>query len=158
LFRDEEEPFPGPDRRAATEIPAMRSGPGMLLSAITAAATFYVLILTDFRGLQELGFLPASALLLSWVAMMFVFPAMLMLVDRRHLDRVGVTIPRAIRLERVHVPFVDWITSHPKTVLAAAALLAAVSVYGFSQVRFDFNLLNLQAEGTESVEIGRAHV
>jgi len=123
----------------------------MLLSAITAAATFYVLILTDFRGLQELGFIAGSALLLSWVAMMFVFPAMLMLVDRRHLDRVGVTIPRAIRLERVHVPFVDWITSHPKTVLAAAALLAAVSVYGFSQVRFDFNLLNLQAEGTESV-------
>jgi len=82
---------------------------------------------------------------------MFVFPAMLMLVDRRHLDRVGVTIPRAIRLERVHVPFVDWITSHPKTVLAAATLLAAASVYGFGQVRFDFNLLNLQAEGTESV-------
>src|SRR2546427_492076 len=151
LFRYEEELFLGRNLREAIEITAMRSGPGMLLSAITAAATFYVLILTDFRGLQELGFIAGSALLLSWVAMMFVFPAMLMLVDRRHLDRVGVTIPRAIRLERVHVPFVDWITTHPKTVLAAAALLAAVSVYGFSQVRFDFNLLNLQAEGTESV-------
>jgi hypothetical protein len=74
-----------------------------------------------------------------------------MLVDRRHLDRVGVTLPRAIRLERVHVPFVDWITGHPKTVLAAATLLAAVSVWAFAFVRFDFNLLNLQAVGTESV-------
>src|SRR5438309_1900256 len=151
LFRYEEELFLGRNLREAIEITAMRSGPGILLSAITAAATFFVLMLTDFRGLQELGFIAGTALLLSWVSMMFLFPAMLMHVDRRHLDRVGVSIPRAIRLERVHVPFVDWITSHPKTVLAAAALLAAVSVYGFSQVRFDFNLLNLQAEGTESV-------
>ena len=151
LFRYEEELFLGRNLREAIEITAMRSGPGMLLSAITAAATFYVLILTDFRGLQELGFIAGSALILSWVAMMFVFPAMLMLVDRRHLDRVGVTIPRAIRLERVHVPFVDWITGHPKTVMAASALLAAVSVYAFGKVRFDYNLLNLQAKGTESV-------
>src|SRR5215470_741252 len=151
LLRYEEELFLGRNLREAIEITAMRSGPGMLLSAITAAATFYVLILTDFRGLQELGFIAGSALLLSWVAMMFVFPAVLMLVDRRHADRVGVTIPRAIRLERMHVPFVDWITSHPKTVLAAAALVAAVSIYAFGQVRFDFNLLNLQARGTESV-------
>jgi hopanoid biosynthesis associated RND transporter like protein HpnN len=151
LLRYEEELFLGRNLREAIEITAMRSGPGMLLSAITAAATFYVLILTDFRGLQELGFIAGSALLLSWVAMMLVFPALLMLVDRRHLDRVHVTIPRAIRLERIHVPFVDWITGHPKTVLAAAALLVAVSAYAFGKVRFDFNLLNLQAEGTESV-------
>jgi uncharacterized protein len=151
LLRYEEELFLGRNLREAIEITAMRSGPGMLLSAITAAATFYVLILTDFRGLQELGFIAGSALLLSWVAMMFVFPAVLMLVDRRHADRVGVTIPRSILLEPMHVPFVDWITSHPKTVLAAAAVLAAVSVYAFGKVRFDFNLLNLQAEGTESV-------
>jgi hypothetical protein len=151
LFRYEEELFLGRNLREAIEITAMRSGPGMLLSAIVAAATFYVLILTDFRGLQELGFIAGSALLLSWVAMMFVFPAVLMLVDRRHVDRVGVTIPRAIRLERVHVPFVDWITSHPKTVMASAAVLALVCVYAFGKVRFDFNLLNLQAKGTESV-------
>ena len=151
LFRYEEELFLGRSLRDAIEITAMRSGPGMLLSAIVAAATFYVLILTDFRGLQELGFIAGSALLLSWVAMMFVFPATLMLVDRRHLDRVGVTIPRAIRLERVHVPFVDWITGHPKTVLATGAVLAVVGAYAFGKVRFDFNLLNLQAVGTESV-------
>jgi hypothetical protein len=151
LFRYEEELFLGRNLREAIEITAARSGPGMLLGAITAAATFYVLMLTDFRGLQELGFIAGTALILAWISMMFVYPAVLMLVDRRHLDRVGVSIPRAIRLERVHVPFVDWITQHPKTVLATAAALAALSVWAFASVRFDYNLLNLQAEGTESV-------
>ena len=60
----------------------------MLLGAVTAAGTFYVLMLTDFRGLQELGFISGTAILLSWVAMMTVFPAVLVLVDRRHADRV----------------------------------------------------------------------
>jgi hopanoid biosynthesis associated RND transporter like protein HpnN len=151
LFRYEEELFLGRNLREAIEITAMRSGPGMLLSAVTAAATFFVLMLTDFRGLQELGFIAGTSILLSWVAMMFLFPAVLALVDRRHLDRVGATIPRAIRLERVHVPFVDWITGHPKTVLSVAALLAALSIYASGRIRFDFNLLNLQAVGTESV-------
>ena len=36
----------------------------MLLGAVTAAGTFFVLMLTDFRGLQELGFIAGTAILL----------------------------------------------------------------------------------------------
>ncbi|HEY7521575.1 MAG TPA: MMPL family transporter [Methylomirabilota bacterium] len=151
LFRYEEELFLGRNLREAIEITASRGGPGMLLAAISAAATFYVLMLTDFRGLQELGFISGTALLLAWTAMMFVFPALLVLVDRRHADRPRASVPRAIRLERMHVPFVEHITGYPRAILAGAALLAALSVWAFGWVQFDYNLLNLQAEGTESV-------
>jgi hopanoid biosynthesis associated RND transporter like protein HpnN len=151
LFRYEEEVFLGRRVREAIEIAAARSGPGMLLAAISAAATFYVLMLTDFRGLQELGFISGTALLLSWIAMMFVFPPLIVLVDRRHAARPVTSVPRAIRLERMHVPFVEHITSYPRLILAVAALLTVLSVWAFGWVRFDYNLLNLQAEGTESV-------
>src|SRR5207244_9403378 len=69
LFRYEEELFLGRNLKEAIEITAARTGPGVLVGAVTAAATFYVLILTDFRGLQELGFIAGSAILLAWVAM-----------------------------------------------------------------------------------------
>jgi uncharacterized protein len=151
LFRYEEELFLGRNLREAIEITAARGGPGTLLAAISAAATFYVLMLTDFRGLQELGFISGTALLLAWLGMMLVFPALLMLVDRRHADRPRASVPRAIRLERMHVPFVEHITARPRAILAGAALLAALSVWAFGWVQFDYNLLNLQAEGTESV-------
>jgi hypothetical protein len=108
-------------------------------------------MLTDFRGLQELGFISGTALLLSWIAMMFVFPPLIVLVDRRHAARPVTSVPRAIRLERMHVPFVEHITSYPRLILAVAALLTVLSVWAFGWVRFDYNLLNLQAEGTESV-------
>jgi uncharacterized protein len=151
LFRYEEELFLGRNLREAIEITAARTGPGMLLGAVTAAATFYVLLLTDFRGVQELGFISGTAILLAWVAMMTVFPAALVLVDRRHADRPRGSVPRAIALESIHVPLVDRITGHPRTVLAVAAGLTVAALLALGWVQFDYNLLNLQAEGTESV-------
>jgi hopanoid biosynthesis associated RND transporter like protein HpnN len=152
LFRYEEEIFLGRSLREAIEITIARTGPGVLLSAATAAATFFVLCFTAFRGVQELGFISGTAILLSWVAMMTVFPATLVLIDRRHADRASGTVPRAIALESIHVPLVDRITSHPRTVLAVAALVTVASALALGWVQFDYNLLNLQARGTESVE------
>jgi uncharacterized protein len=151
LFRYEEELFLGRNLKEAIEITAARSGPGMLLGAMTAAGTFYVLWLTDFRGVRELGFIGGSAIILAWLAMMTVLPAVLVLVDRRHATRAAGAIPRAIALERVHVPFVERLVSYPKTVLVMAAALTLVSAWGLRYIQFDYNLLNLQALGTESV-------
>src|SRR6185295_10813581 len=50
LFRYEEELFLGRRLREAIEITAARTGPGMLLGALTAGGTFLVLMLTEFRG------------------------------------------------------------------------------------------------------------
>jgi len=151
LFRYEEELFLGRNLREAIEITAARSGPGMLLGAVTAAGTFYVLWLTDFRGLRELGFIAGTALLLAWLAMMTVFPAALVLVDRRHASRPAGTIPRAIALERIHVPLVERLVAYPKTVAIMAIALTGISAWGLRYIQFDYNLLNLQAAGTESV-------
>jgi hopanoid biosynthesis associated RND transporter like protein HpnN len=151
LFRYEEELFLGRNLKEAIEITATRSGPGMLLGALTAGGTFYVLWLTDFRGVRELGFIAGTALILAWLAMMTVFPAVLVLLDRRHAGRPAGSIPRAIALERMHVPFVERLVSYPKTVLVMAAALTVVSAWGLRYIEFDYNLLNLQAVGTESV-------
>jgi hypothetical protein len=151
LFRYEEELFLGRNLREAIEITARRSGPGMLLGAVTAGGTFYVLWLTDFRGVRELGFIAGTAILLALVAMMTVLPALLVLVDRRHASRPAGMIPRALALERIHVPFVERLVAYPKTVALMALALTAVSAVGLRYIQFDYNLLNLQARGTESV-------
>ena len=53
LFRYEEEMFLGRGLREALERTAVRTGPGMAIGALTAAGTFYVLMLTDFRGIRS---------------------------------------------------------------------------------------------------------
>jgi hopanoid biosynthesis associated RND transporter like protein HpnN len=151
LFRYEEEIFLGRSLREALELTAARTGPGMLAGALTAAGTFFVLMLTDFRGIQELGFIAGIAILIAWVGMMTLFPAILMFVDRHHADRPRGRRPRAHQLERIRVPLLDRLVSYPRTVLIGAGLLTAFSLWAVPRVGFDYNVLNLQAKGTESV-------
>jgi hopanoid biosynthesis associated RND transporter like protein HpnN len=152
LFRYEEEIFLGRNLKEALELTAARTGPGMLLGALTAGGTFYVLMLTDFQGIRELGFIAGSAILLAWLSMMTFFPALLVMIDRRHAARPRDQKPtRAHQLERIHVPVLDRLTGFPRTVLVTAAAATALSVWALPSVGFDYNLLNLQAKGTESV-------
>src|SRR5438094_2311809 len=130
LFRYEEELFLGRNLKEAIEITSARSGPGMLLGAVTAAGTFYVLWLTDFRGVRELGFIAGAALIFAWLYMITLLPATLVLVDRRHAVRPAAMIPRLIVLHRMHVPFVERLVAYPKTVLVMAAALQLVSASG----------------------------
>ena len=151
LFRYEEEIFLGRSLREALEHTAARTGPGMLAGALTAAGTFFVLMLTDFRGIQELGFIAGIAILIAWVGMITLFPAILVLVDRRHADRPRGQRPRAHQLERIRVPLLDRVVGYPRPVLIGAGILTAFSLWSVTRVGFDYNVLNLQARGTESV-------
>ncbi len=145
LFRDYEERLLGHGRRQALEVTGIRSGPGMLSGALTAAGTFYVLMATDFRGVSELGFIAGTSILLSWLSMMTLLPALLMLADRRPPIRATATS------DRLQVPIIERIASYRKTVLVAAGGVTVLSVLAVPRVHFDYNLLHLQPAGTESV-------
>ena len=151
LFRYEEEIFLGRNLREALELTAARTGPGMLIGALTAAGAFFVLMLTDFRGIQELGFIAGISILLAWVGMMTLFPALLTLVDGHHAERPRNQRPRATQLEHIHVPVLDRLTAYPKAVLITATVATALSAWAVPRVGFDYTVLNLQAKGTESV-------
>src|SRR2546425_666966 len=145
LYRYEAERA-GRDPRDAVAVVAERSGPGIVLGALSGAVTFYVLMLTDFRGIREFGFVAGTALLIALLAMLTLFPAALVLVDasrlgRRDRRRIPDGESRLLRFaaERRGVVL---------TLAVVAAVLAAVTA---QDVGFDYNLMNLQAPGTESV-------
>jgi len=64
----------------------MRAGPGVLGGALTAAGTFYVLMATDFPGIQELGFISGTSVLMAWFAMMTLLPALVLVTQSRRSD------------------------------------------------------------------------
>jgi len=152
LFRYEEERFLGRSVTEALEVTAARTGPGMLVGALTAGGTFYVLMLTDFRGIQELGFIAGTAILLAWLSMMTLYPALLVVVDRRRdPGAADGPLPGAHARARLQVPAVERLTRYPATILALASVVTAASLWALPHVAFDYNLLRLQAKGTESV-------
>src|SRR5437764_15426193 len=50
------------------------------------------------------------------------------------------------------VPLVGRVSRHPRLVVGLAVVAAALSLVALRGVRFDYNLLHLQARGTESVD------
>ena len=158
LFRYREECVLGRTLVGALERTAARSGPGILLGALTAAVTFYILTTADFRGIRDFGFISGTAILLAFLAMLTVFPAALLLIDRwqkapRRAPSPGRLNGDGPRDQRPpsHVPALEWLARHPKTIVTAAILATAASLWVAPRVEFDYNMLNLQAEGTESV-------
>ena len=155
LFRYREERVLGARLVAALQQTAARSGPGILLAALTAATTFYILTVAEFRGIREFGFISGCAILLAFLAMMTVFPAALVLIERRRTTpRV---VPIAVRPDSPRpgdpraVPVLEWFVRHPRAIVTTAALLTGASLWAAPKVAFDYDFMNLQAAGTESV-------
>ena len=162
LFRYREERVLGRALVGALERAAARSGPAILLGALVAAVAFYTLTTAEFRGIRDFGFISGTALLLAFSAMLTVFPAGVLLIDRwqkaprlRPLaGRPGpgrADDPRPSRRSTLEVPALEWLVRYPKTIIAAAVLVTGASLLAVPRVGFDYNLLNLQADGTESV-------
>ncbi len=150
LFRYEEELGRGRTPPEALVIMARRTGPGVLVGALTAAGAFGVLALTEFRGIREFGFIAGTAILMAFLAMMTFFPAVLVTLRRRGLARAQASPARA-RAGHDEVPALERVLRRRTPILLTAALLTAGSLAAIPAVRFDYNRLNLQARGTESV-------
>jgi predicted RND superfamily exporter protein len=58
-----------------------RTGAALGTTALTTAAAFYSLMLMDFRGFSELGFIAGTGMLFAFVGMVVVLPALTLLLD-----------------------------------------------------------------------------
>lgn len=123
-------------------------GPPIATGAITTAVAFFAAGTTDFTGIAELGFIAGGGILLCAVAMLFVLPAVIQLVDRSGL---GFKMPEPLPVHQWIAPLMK----SPAKLLVATIIFTVVIGAGISQLRYDHNLLNLQAAGLESVELER---
>ncbi len=127
-------------------------------SAVTTAAAFYATTLVELKGFAELGWIAGSGILLSAISMQLVLPALLSLYDRRRprekllLARRN-TEPGGSRWARA---VLRHLTTYSYIGAGVMILVAAGGAYLFFSpehgIRFDNNLLNLQAKNTEAVQ------
>src|SRR5262249_46733645 len=150
LYRAQEESALDAPIAEAMRRTAERTGPGILLGALTAAGTFFVLILTDFQGIREFGFVSGVSILIAFVSMLTLFPALLVLADRRSRGLVPGHSSRSLP-DRSESRWLVRFATHRKTILIVAGGLSAVGLWGLLDVTFDHNMLKLQAAGIESV-------
>lgn len=130
-------------------------GTGIVTGAVTTSAAFFCAAFTEFLGVAELGIIAGGGILLCVLATFLVLPALIASADRGWQAE---QLPFPFRANALR----NTIAKHPALVLLAA--LTFIGVCGRqgllirdghieSAVAYDYNLMNLQADGLESVEV-----
>jgi len=135
----------------AVHTTIFRTGPGIILAAITSVCAFYSVLGADFIGLAELGLIGGTGVLLCLLSMLTVLPAMLLIAGRRKL--FPSSVPKVTAL-----PFLERLSIRPGWALLILIAITLAGLPGLFKVRFNYNLLELQAKGLESVEYERVMI
>ncbi len=146
LARYQDELRAGSDVEGAIVRSLSTTGAGIFTGGVTTAGAFYTAVLVEFKGLRELGFVAGTGVLICLGTMLVLLPALIAATDRRRAQRRRLEPARRIR-----VPGLVALLRFRWGVLAVLALFTGVGAYWFPGVAFNFNLLELQAEGLESV-------
>ncbi len=132
----------------AIELAVVNTGTGVFSSACIMALAFLMPMFTDFRGIAELGLVSAAGLFLCLISALLVFPAFLVIRDRRRAPIAKAALkaapaPRRTTLERIF--------AKPAWIVAVSVALTVAAFAAAPRVHFDQNVLKLQASEAEAV-------
>ena len=135
----------GLEPETAVKTSVFRTGPGIILGAITSVCAFYSVLGSDFVGLSELGLIGGTGVLFCLISMITILPAMLLIAGKKKL--FPSSTPRVSAM-----PFLEPLLKKPGRLILILALISLAGLPGLFRVKFSYNLLELQARGLESVK------
>ncbi len=133
-----------------------KSGRGIVTGALTTAAAFFALLMADSEMIRELGIVAGIGIICEMTVMFMVIPALLGWRQKR-LERKGKVDTVIGQKAVVSSDFVDGvgqvIARRPGAVALALLILGVALGSQAPNVTVETNLMELQAEGLESIEL-----
>ena len=123
-----------------------QTGRGNLAGAVTTAIAFGAMVFTDFVGIVELGIIAAGGIVLCWLGMVLLLPALISLEERWRKPEHT----QPARVEKRDAWF-ERMYSHYYVIIFVFLGVLIGCGYASKDLYFDYNLLNMQAKGTEAV-------
>jgi uncharacterized protein len=134
----------GVSRKEAIRTTMVNLGPGLVTAGLSAALSFFPLVLTGFRGLAELGIICSIGMLMTTTTSMCVLPAITLLFDKRSSRTVSPNYCATKSLFRLT-------DRRALTILSVSCIGLGVCLILATGVTFDLNMLRLQSKNAESV-------
>lgn len=134
--------------KAAMQQTLRQAGPGIITGAVTTSIAFATTLLTDFKGMAEMGLIAGVGIMLCLLAMLTVLPALMRLFRNkpRHIKLANERLIDFHQLEYLMV-----FVRRPVTTIVLAAVVIVPCALAVNRVKYDYNLQNLQPEGSEPV-------
>lgn len=149
ITRYEEELRRGACAETAIQKSLIHTGQGIFTGCLTTAAAFCAMTFTEFQGVQEMGWITGGGMILTLIPMTTILPVLLLRGRQNALDQ-QIHPPKTAQNRRAVVEQI-WLR-RPKQTLAIGLLLAGLSLTQLPKIRFDYNLLNMQAENLPAVQ------
>lgn len=111
-----------------------------IVATLGPAAVFLACGLSDFGGLNQLGLLAGVGLLLNCLAMLTVFPALLLTLPLRLWHSAK---PTTVKERSAVAVLGTWLASRPRPVLLVTGALLVLSLPLMSRVRVAHDLLSI---------------
>ncbi len=130
-----------------------KAGTGIITGGITTAAAFLTLMVGRSEGMQEFGLISGVGLLTILLATLIILPTLLILKEKiyRKFKRKSPQ-PHDVTFNSVgtlaQFSFNNW-----KFSLVALVLTTLFMGFMITQVQFDYNYLNMEPEGLESIAL-----
>lgn len=119
------------------------TGSAIFASALTTAVALFILIIADFKGFSEFGFISGMGIILAFVSMLYIMPAMLVLVERYNLILInGKDKPKPVRQKNKPYPFA-------RTIVACALIVIGLVAYNSHKLEFEYDFGSLEPEFQE---------
>lgn len=138
--RFSEEVIKGAAPNSAMETALIQTGEGIFIGAITTSVSFYGMMLTNFKGFKEFGFIAGTGIICCVISMFFVLPTLLLLRVNKKNNPFTVQKLGSFRLARV----TETISGYPRLIIAAGVLLTVYLGYHSLFIKFDKDIQNLK--------------
>ena len=148
LERFKEERQSGNDILPALQKTLQGTGQGNFSGAITTAMAFGAMVLTDFIGIVELGWIAGWGILFCMIAMILLLPALVTVEEKWRTPHYPKFKEKPVT---ARISKLDSFFDHYKLIIIVCTVLVGVASLSLRKNFFDYNLLNLQAKGTEAV-------
>ncbi len=145
----------GDDVVTSLKATFINSGPGIITGGLTTASAFLTLLIARTEGMKEFGLTLGIGIIMTMLAAMLILPNLLVIRERiksRFGKKKKVAKPRDISYKKLGV-FADKLSKRWKLGIVAILLLLGIFGYNGSKITMDYNYLNMEPEGLESVEL-----
>ena len=117
------------------------TGSAIMTSATTTAVALFVLVIADFRGFSEFGFISGTGIVLAYLSMLFIMPAIITVFERFGLILINKNLFPTHTKSGEARPF-----PFARVIFTAGTLIVAVVLFNTDKLYFEYNFGNLEPE------------
>ncbi len=117
------------------------TGSAIMTSATTTAVALFVLVIADFRGFSEFGFISGTGIVLAYLSMLFIMPAIIVIFERYGLILINKNMFPDHTKSGSGKPF-----PFARVIFAAGTLIVAVVLFNTDKLYFEYNFGKLEPE------------